>query len=266
VAKQEPERAIPNAHYRVQEFAELGGVTVKALRHYDRLGLLVPARTPAGHRRYSTADRERLRRLLALKGVGVALRRIGPLLDADHETLINHLAVSRAALAHERERLRRADRAIALVQESLRHTPVDSRGLSVLADAIDIPQAAAAMRRYFSDDVWDVARRFYEEWPSEEWISFCRDVAANLSARPGSPCAEDLLRRWNGLAQLVWHQLPADPHRSRQLHDGFARAWRDRDNWSDTIKRRFADYRLDDVAAFVGRVSTVLHDRPDRHV
>jgi hypothetical protein len=29
-----------------------------------------------------------------------------------------------------------------------------------------------------------------------------------------------------------------------------------RENWSDTLKRRFADYRVNDVAAFVGRVST----------
>ena len=33
--------------YQVQEFAELAGVTVRALHHYDRLGLLKPRRTDA---------------------------------------------------------------------------------------------------------------------------------------------------------------------------------------------------------------------------
>ena len=35
--------------YRVHEFVELAGVTVKALHHYDRLGLLKPGRTDAGY-------------------------------------------------------------------------------------------------------------------------------------------------------------------------------------------------------------------------
>ena len=119
-------------NYRVQEFAQLGGVTVKALRHYDRLGLLSPSRTAAGHRLYSTRDLERLRRILALKRVGVALRQMRSLLDADPETLAAHLRASRDVLTRERERLLRADRAIALVEESLRHTPADANALSRL--------------------------------------------------------------------------------------------------------------------------------------
>jgi DNA-binding transcriptional MerR regulator len=41
--------------YHVQEFASLTGVTVRALHHYDRLGLLRPRRT--GSRIVSTAVR-----------------------------------------------------------------------------------------------------------------------------------------------------------------------------------------------------------------
>lgn len=41
--------------YRVQEFAEMAGTTVRALHHYDRLGLLKPRRTDAGYRRISPA-------------------------------------------------------------------------------------------------------------------------------------------------------------------------------------------------------------------
>jgi DNA-binding transcriptional MerR regulator len=57
--------------WRVREFAERAGVTIKALRHYDRLGLLQPARTPAGYRRYSADEVDRLRRILALKRIGI---------------------------------------------------------------------------------------------------------------------------------------------------------------------------------------------------
>jgi DNA-binding transcriptional MerR regulator len=69
-------------HYRIGELARLAGVTVRALHHWDELGLLVPSeRTQGGHRLYSPGDVERLYRLLALRGIGLPLDEIGPLLD-----------------------------------------------------------------------------------------------------------------------------------------------------------------------------------------
>ena len=262
MTKRSPGDANPavRRNYRVREFAALGGVTVKALRHYDRLGLLVPARTSAGHRVYSTTDRERLRHILALKHVGVALMQMRSLLDADPTTLIARLEASREGLAEERARLHRTERAIALVEESLRHAP-DSSGLARLADVIDMPREAAQMRRYFSDDVWESAKRFYEDWPSESWIGLYREIAAALGEGPASARAEDLLRRWNVLGQVFWRELPSDPQLSHKLHEGFARAWRDRENWPETLKRRFADYHMNEVAAFLWKVSLAVLSR-----
>ena len=48
-----------NKLYHVQEFANLAGVTVRALHHYDRFGLLKPNRTEAGYRLYCLRDFER---------------------------------------------------------------------------------------------------------------------------------------------------------------------------------------------------------------
>ena len=61
--------------YHVHEFAELAGVTVKALHHYDRFGLLTPSRTEAGYRLYAEADLERLEQIIALKFLGFSLKR-----------------------------------------------------------------------------------------------------------------------------------------------------------------------------------------------
>src|SRR5687767_8401828 len=63
--------------YLIQEFAQLAGTTVRALQHYDRLGLLSPARTATGARLYSTADLQALVQIMALKSVGVPLKKIG---------------------------------------------------------------------------------------------------------------------------------------------------------------------------------------------
>jgi DNA-binding transcriptional MerR regulator len=50
--------------YQVQEFARLAGVTVRALHHYDQLGLLRPKRTRSGYRRYSLSDLGRLEQIV----------------------------------------------------------------------------------------------------------------------------------------------------------------------------------------------------------
>ena len=82
--------------YKIGELARAAGVSVRALHHYDSLGLLVPSeRTGGGHRLYSAADVQRLYRLLALRGVGLPLEEIGPLLDSEDglaDAVQRHLA------------------------------------------------------------------------------------------------------------------------------------------------------------------------------
>ena len=83
-------------HLRIGELARAAGVSVRALHHYDSLGLLVPSeRTGGGHRLYSAADVQRLYRLLALRSVGLPLDEIGPLLDREDgvaDAVQRHLA------------------------------------------------------------------------------------------------------------------------------------------------------------------------------
>jgi len=69
--------------FRIQEFAKLAGVTVRALHHYDRLKLLSPAhRSERGYRLYCHEDLGRLERVLALRYLGLSLREIAALLNA----------------------------------------------------------------------------------------------------------------------------------------------------------------------------------------
>lgn len=69
--------------YSIGAFAQLGGVTVRMLRHYDGIGLLTPAHVDAvtGRRSYASEQLPRLNRLVALKDLGFGLEQIGQLLD-----------------------------------------------------------------------------------------------------------------------------------------------------------------------------------------
>jgi DNA-binding transcriptional MerR regulator/predicted transcriptional regulator YdeE len=68
----------------IGEFARYLGVSVRMLRHYDALGLLIPADVDpcTGYRRYAATQLDRGNRLIALKELGFPLDRIGPVLDA----------------------------------------------------------------------------------------------------------------------------------------------------------------------------------------
>lgn len=70
--------------------ADLTGLTVRALHHYDKLGLLTPARrTAAGHRLYCEADVAHLYRIGLLRRLGFPLEQIGEVLDSPEWQLRN---------------------------------------------------------------------------------------------------------------------------------------------------------------------------------
>lgn len=69
----------------IGEFARLVGVSVRMLRHYDSLGLLVPARVDefTGYRSYDTTQLARANELVALKELGFTLDQVGVLLAGE---------------------------------------------------------------------------------------------------------------------------------------------------------------------------------------
>src|SRR5437868_2813547 len=93
------------------KFATLTGVTAKALRLYEKRGLLKPRRTGAGYRRYSYSDMLRLERVLALKALGLPLKQIAAL-TRDGAKAPELLSRQRALLAERRQRIDRALTAI----------------------------------------------------------------------------------------------------------------------------------------------------------
>jgi len=68
--------------YQVSEVARIAGVSVRALHHYDAIGLLVPSgRTEAGYRLYDDEDLLRLQQILIGRELGMPLEEIKRSLD-----------------------------------------------------------------------------------------------------------------------------------------------------------------------------------------
>lgn len=93
---------------RIGEFSALGRVSVRMLRHYEKLGLLSPAQTdPVSGYRYFTLDQlPRLNRIIALKELGFTLEQVGAILagDPSAQQMRALLTQRRGMLAAEIER------------------------------------------------------------------------------------------------------------------------------------------------------------------
>jgi DNA-binding transcriptional MerR regulator len=101
----------------IGEFARLGQVSPRMLRHYDELGLLAPERVDddSGYRFYSVHQLERLHRIVALRDIGFGLEQIRQILteDISVEELRGMLRLRRAQIeqvvGEEQDRLRRVE-------------------------------------------------------------------------------------------------------------------------------------------------------------
>src|SRR5271155_1677658 len=90
--------------FSIGEFARLGTVSVRTLRHYDEIGLLRPARVDpeTGYRGYSADQLGQLNRIIALKELGLSLAQVRRLLGGiTLEELQGMLMLRRAQLETE---------------------------------------------------------------------------------------------------------------------------------------------------------------------
>jgi MerR family transcriptional regulator, heat shock protein HspR len=77
------EPAAERGVYGISVAADLAGLGVQALRAYEARGLVRPARTGGGTRRYSADDLDRLRRIGGLLAAGLNLAGIAMVLDLE---------------------------------------------------------------------------------------------------------------------------------------------------------------------------------------
>jgi len=103
VSKQNQSSDTARALYVISVAAELAGVHPQTLRIYERKGLVDPARTVGGSRRYSDVDIDRLRRIQELTNAGLNLEGVRRVMELEDE-----VASLRAELQQALEEARKA--------------------------------------------------------------------------------------------------------------------------------------------------------------
>ena len=232
--------------YQIQEFARQAGVTVRALHHYDRLGLLRPRRTESGYRQYSDRDLERLEQIVALKFIGIPLREIRGLLERNGTTLPVALGKQRRALEEKRRLVDRAIGAIREAEAAFRTGRRETALLKKIIEVIEMQNDTEWTKKYYSEAAQVKIQARHADWNpalqeqvSKQWMDLIADVEAAMAAgeSPSSAKGKELGRRWK---ELVEGFTGGD----REVVEGLRKLYADRANWPAQAKEQAQPFRI----------------------
>src|ERR1039457_2639057 len=236
-----------SSSYRIGEFAKLAGVTVRALHHYDRIGLLKPQRGSSGFRLYRLEDLERLEQIAALKFLGIPLQEVKLLLRHGPLMLVDSLHVQREALAEKRRLIDLAVVAIEAAEKVVRSgQTTDASVLRKIIEVIDMQPQENFMRKYYTEQAWLDKERIVDQTPTETrqknmqaWQQLFSEVEAAIDLDPASAAAQELTKRWLQLAETSTGGNEA-------IRAGSIEAWKDHRNWPlDQQDKLLASFGLD---------------------
>ena len=228
--------------YLAQEFAKRAGVTVRALHHYDRLGLLKPSgRTTAGYRVYTDRDFARLEQIVALKFIGFPLFQIRELLRRKDADLGAALRQQCAILAEKRNHLDRAIRAIEHAESIVSAGATrDWEPFRKVIEVIQMQTRKDWMKKYYTEEqLASLRQRWTPEVQAQAesgWAALAKDTEAAIAggADPAGATGLALAERRKGLLTMF---TGGDPGIEKSLQNVYA----DEANWPSNFKRPFSD-------------------------
>ncbi|MER7211069.1 MerR family transcriptional regulator [Streptosporangium sp. NPDC000239] len=191
---------ITGRRWSIGELARASGTTVRALYHYDEIGLLSASeRTASGHRRYTEDDLRRLYRVRALRSLGLSLDEIAVVLADPADDLATMRGLLSAQLRGLDEQAERIDR-----------LKLRLRDLLGQLDGGTMPDPGRFMTTL------EMISVFETHFTPEQ-----REQLAERRAVLGADAVEEARTRWAGLVEeLLGHvraDTPVDDPRVREL-------------------------------------------------
>lgn len=193
------------------------GLTVRALRVYERHGLIEPARSGKGWRLYGAKELQRLSVIVTLKAFGMTLAQIRTLLKTKAPPIARILQMQLRVCRARRDE---ADKALQLVQAALASIesgrPLTLDELCKLTRSMEMSSQQAIARELINETItpdeerayttWMAARRPEEVKAMQEYGAAVHAVFRSLQdlreekVDPAAPKAQALVTEWNALA------------------------------------------------------------------
>jgi len=235
---------------KVKEVAELTGVSVRTLHHYDRLGLLTPEHTTeAEYRQYSEENLETLQEILFFRELGFPLKNIGEILQSPDYDRAEALALQREALLEKRSRL---DRMI----KTLENTIQDAKGEIKMTDKekfegfdfTNNPYEEEARQRWGNEAV-DRSNQVLagmgaqgQKQISEQMEVLFRKLAAMRQQDPASDEVQQAIGEWHAFLNGMGHSYSPEAFKGLgQLYVQDERFTRNMDKFGDGFAKFMAE-------------------------
>jgi len=138
--------------YRTGEMAKMAGVSIRTIRYYDNIGLLTPsAYSLSGHRLYTNEDFSKLKRILALKYLGLSLEEVMNIESSgfEKENVIKSLQVQKQILRNKIHHMKLALDSIEKAESSM--TKDGDLDWSEVVDIVKIIESEKVLRQKFID-------------------------------------------------------------------------------------------------------------------
>lgn len=188
---------------RVKEVADLVGISVRTLHHYDEIGLLTPETTEAGYRMYSEGHLETLQQILFFKELGFSLKEIQKILEDPAFDRKEALELQRKMLVEKRSHvdhmITTIDKTIKEMMGEIEMTNEEKfEGMNFDHN----PYEAEARRRWGDEKVDESNNRIKgmskedKERLSEEWDAIYTRLARLRHGSPDSEEAQEAIHEW----------------------------------------------------------------------
>lgn len=242
----------------VGRVADLVGVSVRTLHHWDAIGLVRPSgRSWSRYRLYDAEDVARIHRVLVYRELGLALAQIGEILDDPSVDPREHLQRQRTLLE---ERIRRLERTARAVDEMIERTDMThENGIRLSAEEQarifgadwDPAYQDEARERWGGTEAWKQSAARTREWGPEQWqqvkdeLETVESALADALARGIAPGSEEA----NALAERHRATIARHYDCTRSMQVVLARMY--------TVDPRFAahyDERAEGLAAWLRAV------------
>ncbi|MFJ8442415.1 MerR family transcriptional regulator [Kitasatospora griseola] len=211
--------------YTVGQLAQLAGVTVRALHHYDQIGLLSPGgRTPAGYRRYHDVELDRLQQILFYRELGFPLEEIAAILDDRSVSPTEHLRRQRELIG---DRIRKLENLAAAVERAMEArtlgiqlTPEEK--FEVFGKDYQENWEDEAEQRWGDTDAWKQSQQRTAKYTKADWerikeetdaINDALVAAFTAGAAPDSPEAMDAAEQHRSHIGLNFYECAPQMHR-----------------------------------------------------
>lgn len=187
----------------IQKVAKQTGVTVRALRYYDQIGLLgVSSKTEGGHRLYTDEDLRKLQQIQFLKGVGYSLKDIKEMLADPKWNWSSSLKAQLAYIMEEQARLRVIEQGLRELISGL----VVEGGEDTLAiqKFIQLSSQDRKRRQLFKESLFDdkelellrkIPHMRGDDPNSLEWIALLGQIKQHMKEGISSPKVQSIIRR-----------------------------------------------------------------------